>query len=181
MKRFLLFVCVLLIQGEAFSESFGVFKKSWSRIPINMTVSVANYTRDYIRTKPDDFIGRPATADILVRSVSFKLINVESKDWKAALQGKKMRHCAVKVDADLRKISKSDKYGYFSLKFFDRDGLLVKPARKLRSGKVYYDDSVSISVSEVKSGIPIKILFMPDESCGAPVRVKVESVEMKSI
>ncbi len=194
MRRCLLFVCVLLIQGEAFSENFGPFKKSWNVISINKQVSVRDDNREpdpvhipevynsdgrrdfaeEVRLAGEHRIKNQPTVDVLVHSVSFKLINVESKDWKAALQGKKIRHCAVKVDADLRKMSKLDKYGDIILSFFDKDGLLVRPAW-IRNGKIVreYWDSVSIPLSTIKAGAPQKVLFMPDASCGPPVRVKL--------
>ena len=182
MRRFLLFVCVLLIQGEVYSEDFGLFKNSWNTILINKQVSIEDFSRGLVNSSG----GEPSfeellasktscpTVDVLVRSVTFKLINVESKNWQEALQGRKIRHCAVKVDADLNKISEIGK-GYVCLKFFDHDGILVRSAF-IVNGKMLreYQDSVEISVSEIKSGAPIKILFLPDASCGAPVRVEVE-------
>ncbi len=165
MRRFLLFVCVLLIQGEVFSEDFGLFKKSWNSVSVNKEASVT-----YIA---GDLLGYPASDSISVRSISFKLINVEYENWKDALKGKKIRHCALKVDADLRKISNLDRGGYISLTFFDKDELQVRSAHK-RGGKVYYHDSVEIYLPALKAGAPQKVLFMPDASCGEPVRVEVE-------
>jgi len=263
MRRFLLFVCVLLIQGEGFSEDFGLFKNSWNEVSMNKQVSVTysvyktkpnpereeiaaelerlrdlrraakegdwwedssskkkdwwddpSYTQkeldqalDRALEKYDHSLYLPYHANneskferlakimnlkesvhetksfrFLVRSVSYKWISTEYEDWKATLKGEKIRHCAVRVDTNLKNISLPDeaKSQDISLTFFDSDGLKVKLASKLRD-KLYYSDSMSLSLSTLKAGAPQKVLFMPDASCGAPVRVKVESVKMKSI
>jgi len=259
MRRFLLFVCVLLIQGVSFSEDFGVFKKSWNTVSSNkkMTISYSVYKtnpnpereeiaaelerlRDLIRAAQEgdgdyssstevdwwndpvckqqaldqardqaldqalkkyaNSISSPYYVDaqskyerlvrimnstesipetksfrFLVRSVSCKWISTEYADWKATLKGEKIRHCAVRVDTNLKNISLPDEVMFqnISLTFFDSDGLKVKIASKIRD-KLYYSDSMSLSLSTLKAGAPLKILFMPDASCGAPVRVEVE-------
>lgn len=262
MRKLLLFVCVLLIQGECFSEDFGLFKNSWNTVTLNkkMTVSYSVYKtiphpkraeiatelerlRDLRRSaakeeptskkysaadayfgggkdwwvtetykerldqalnqaleKYDKSLYVPYHADndskferlveimnskesvqetkhfrFLVRSVSFKWISTEYEDWKATLKGKKIRHCAVRVDTDLKNISLPDeaKFQDISLTFFDSDGLNVKLASKLRD-KLYYSDNMSLSLLTLKDGAPLTVLFMPDASCGDPVRVEVK-------
>jgi hypothetical protein len=257
MRRFLLFVCVLLIQGEVFPEDFGLFKNSWNTVPLNkqMTVSYSVYKtnphpkREEIKVElerlrdlkkvaqeeplfepdrptavnwwEDKGAARPSKGDLnraldqalekydnsmssfyssieskferlieimnseesasetksfrfLVRSVSFKLISTEYEDWKATLKGKKIRHCAVRVDTDLQSIALPDMVFWenFSLVFFDEDGLEVTPSYK--RGEKVSPASVKLSLSTLKAGAPQTILFMPDASCGAPVRVEVQ-------
>ena len=255
MRRFLLFVCVLLIQGEVYSEDFGLFKNSWNTVPLNkqMTVSYSvcktnphpkrkeiaaelerlrglrradqkgNWWDDPSSKKEEGWWANPSGKEqdldkaldqalekydnsmssfyssieskferlieimnseesasetkafrFLVRSVSFKWISTEYEDWKATLKGKKIRHCAVRVDTDLQSIALPDMVFWenFSLVFFDEDGLEVTPSYK--RGEKVYPASVKLSLSTLKAGTPQTILFMPDASCGEPVRVEVE-------
>lgn len=260
MRKLLLFVCVLLIQGECFSEDFGLFKNSWNIVPLNkkMIVSYSVYEtnpnpkREEIKVELERLrdlkrvaqegpwwgSDRPTapTADnwwekepqppskgdlnraldralekydssmssfsyysieskferlveimnstesipetksfrFLVRSVSFKWISTEYEDWKATLKGKKIRHCAVKVDTDLQSIALPDGVSWedITLVFFDEDGLEVTPSYK--HGEKVYPARVKLSLSTLKAGTPQTILFMPDASCGAPVRFEIE-------
>jgi hypothetical protein len=160
MKKMLFLILFVLIQNTAFSENFGLFKADWNTISVNQLVTSDRNTTIYVD-------GRASTTTekkIFVRSISFKFINDEFEDWKAALKGEKIRYCAIRVDVDWEK-SPSQDDGRIELVFYDQDGIKVSPD---------YSNATTLIAISRGNGEAKSVTFSPDRSRGAPVRFEIQ-------
>jgi hypothetical protein len=104
------------------------------------------------------------SAQVLIRSISFKFINSEFADWKAALKGEKIRYCAIKVDVDWNDAPLQAE-GVLNFIFYDQDGIKISPD--------YSNTTTFIGISR-GNGEAKSVIFSPDRSRGAPVRFEIQ-------
>ena len=104
------------------------------------------------------------SAQVLIRSISFKFINSEFADWKTALKGEKIRFCAIKVDVDW-KDAPLQAEGALDLVFYDQDGIKVSPD---------YSNATTLIAISRGNGEAKSVTFSPDRSRGAPVRFEIQ-------